>query len=121
MFSQFSSGSIVYLDFDKKTEVNGLNSVKMMKSYLLKYTSFQYADSKEQADYTIFVYIQTKAMGTRKGRITIVDNKTEKNVWVSKLTKGYNTAFYGYSGSRAAIGKIIKDQLIKKFPEIRKR
>jgi peptidyl-tRNA hydrolase len=32
--------------------------------------------------------------------------------------KGTSNAFYGYSSTRHAVGKIVKNQLVKKFREI---
>ena len=66
------------------------------------------------------LYVIEKNMGNRKGKIDILDSKTSSLIFESKWKKGTSNVSYGYSGTRHAIGKIVKGQILKTFKDIKK-
>ena len=101
--------------------VNGNDALDMLKSYLVGKTSIVLWDSKETADFVLNLQIVEKNIGNRNGKLVVIDNKTKLSIFESKWVRGTSNAFYGYSGSRHAIGKLVKDELIDAFPAIEKK
>jgi len=122
-FAQLKPDSKVFLTFEQtqnEVNVDGANAVEMLKDYLAGKTSLIITDSKESADFVFQLRVIEKNVGNRKGKLDIIDNQTSSPVFESKWVTGTMNAFYGYSGSRHAIGILVKDQLIKAFPVIAK-
>lgn len=122
-FSQLKPDSKVFLTFEQtqnEVNVDGENAVEMLKDYLVGKTSLIISDSKETADFVFQLRVIEKNIGNRKGKLDIIDNQTSASVFESKWVTGTMNAFYGYSGSRHAIGILVKDQLIKAYPVIAK-
>jgi len=122
-FAQLKPDSKVFLTFEQtqnEVNVDGANAVEMLKDYLAGKTSLIITDSKESADFVFQLRVIEKNVGNRKGKLDIIDNQTSAPVFESKWVTGTMNAFYGYSGSRHAIGILVKDQLIKAFPVIAK-
>lgn len=121
--AQISSGDNIYLQFkDTKGEVNvdGIDACEMLRSYMLGKTTLQVVSSKEASDFTFVLSVIEKNMGDRKGKIDIIDSKSGKIIFESKWKRGKMNAFYGYSGTRHAIGRVVKGQILKEFKEIKK-
>jgi len=120
-FAQLKSDSKVFLIFeDTKNEVNvdGEDAKGMLKSYLIGKTSLVIVDVIQSADFVLKLSVVEKNMGNRRGKLDVIDNQTKVPVFESKWVKGSLNAFYGYSGSRHAIGRLVKSQLIGEFPDI---
>ena len=121
--AQLSASDNVYLQFqDTEGEVNvdGNDACEMLKSYVLGKTSLSVVSNKEESDYTFVLYIIEKNMGDRKGKIDVLDSKTDKIIFESKWKRGTMNALYGYSGTRHAIGRVFKGQVLKEFKQIKK-
>ena len=122
-FAQLSAGDNVYLQFqdtDGEVNVDGDDACEMLKSYILGKTYLSVVSNKEESDYTFVLYVIEKNMGNRKGKIDVLDSKTDKIIFESKWKKGTMNAYYGYSGTRHAIGRVFKGQVLKEFKQIKK-
>jgi hypothetical protein len=122
-FAQISASDKVFLQFqDTEDEVNVdmVDACEMLKSYVDGKTTLTVVDSKEESDYTFVLYVIEKNMGDRKGKIDVLDSKTDKVIFESKWKRGTMNALYGYSGTRHSIGRVFKGQVLKKFKQIKK-
>ena len=122
-FAQLKPDSKVFMTFEQtqnEVNVDGDNAIAMLKEYIIGKTSLVISESKESADFTFKLRIIEKKIGNRRGKLDIIDNQTSATLFESKWVTGTSNAFYGYSGSRHAIGLLVKDQLIKTFPYISK-
>ena len=121
--AQLSNGDKVFLQFqDTEGEVNvdGNDACEMLKSYIVGKTSLNIVESESESKYTFVLYVVEKNMGNRKGKIDVVDSKTGKTIFESKWKRGDMNALYGYSGTRHAIGRVFKGQILKEFKDIKK-
>ena len=121
--AQLSKGDKVYLQFqdtDGEVNVDGNDACEMLKSYVIGKTSLSVVSDKEDSDYTFVLSVIEKNMGDRKGKIIVVDSKTKKTIFESKWKRGSMNAVYGYSGTRHAIGRVFKGQVLKEFKQIKK-
>ena len=121
--AQLNTGDKVFLTFqnvDGEVNVSGTDAIDMLKSYIVGKTNLVIVDSAEESDYTFILSVVEKNMGNRKGKLDIVLSESKKIIFESKWVKGSMNAFYGYSGSRHAIGKVFKGQILKKYPKIKK-
>jgi len=121
--AQLSADDNVYLQFqdtDGEVNVDGNDACEMLKSYVLGKTSLSVVSNKEESDYTLVLYVIEKNVGNRKGKIDVVDSETGKTIFESKWKKGTMNALYGYSGTRHAIGRVFKGQVLKEFKQIKK-
>tara|TARA_B100000795_G_scaffold85940_1_gene62492 strand:+ start:30225 stop:30644 length:420 start_codon:yes stop_codon:yes gene_type:complete len=121
--AQLSEGDKVYLQFqdtDGEVNVDGKDACEMLKSYVIGKTSLSIVSDKEDSDYTLVLYVIEKNMGDRKGKIDVLDSKTDKVIFESKWKRGTMNALYGYSGTRHAIGRVFKGQVLKEFKQIKK-
>jgi len=121
--AQLSASDNVYLQFqDTEGEVNvdGNDACEMLKSYVEGKTNLNISNTKEESDYTFVLYVIEKNMGDRKGKIDVVDSKTGKTIFESKWKRGTMNVYYGMSGSRHAIGRVFKGQVLKEFKQIKK-
>ena len=122
-FAQLNTGDNVYLQFqdtDGEVNVDGDDACEMLKSYVIGKTSLSVVSNKEESDYTIVLYVIEKNVGNRKGKIDVLDSVTGKTIFESKWKKGTMNALYGYSGTRHAIGRVFKGQVLKEFKQIKK-
>ena len=123
VYSQISSGDNVYLQFqdtDGEVNVDGNDACEMLKSYVVGKTSLNIVSNKEDSDFTFMLSVIEKNMGDRKGKIDVIDSKSGKIIFESKWKRGNMNAFYGYSGTRHAIGRVFKGQILKEFKDIKK-
>ena len=121
--AQLSASDNVYLQFqdtDGEVNVDGNDACEMLKSYVVDKTSLSVVSNKEESDYTFVLYVIEKNMGDRKGKIDVVDSKTGKTIFESKWKRGTMNVYYGMSGSRHAIGRVFKGQVLKEFKQIKK-
>ena len=121
--AQLSEGDKVYLQFqdtDGEVNVDEKDACEMLKSYVIGKTSLSIVSDKEDSDYTLVLYVIEKNMGDRKGKIDVLDSKTDKVIFESKWKRGTMNALYGYSGTRHAIGRVFKGQVLKEFKQIKK-
>jgi hypothetical protein len=123
-FAQINASDKVFLQFqDTEGEVNadGVDACEMLKSYVEGKTTLTVVNSKNESDYTFVLYIIEKNMGDRKGKIDVLDSKTDKVIFESKWKRGTMNALYGYSGTSHAIGRVFKGQVLKEFKQIKKK
>ena len=104
-----------FQDTDGEVNVDGNDACEMLKSYVVDKTSLSVVSDKEESDYTFVLYVIEKNMGDRKGKIDVVDSKTGKTIFESKWKRGTMNVYYGMSGSRHAIGRVFKGQVLKEF------
>ena len=109
-----------FQETEGEVNVDGNDACEMLKSYVLGKTSLSVVSNKEESDYTFVLYIIEKNMGDRKGKIDVLDSKTDKIIFESKWKRGTMNALYGYSGTRHAIGRVFKGQVLKEFKQIKK-
>ena len=122
-FAQLSSGDKVYLEFqptDGEVNVDGADACEMLASYIDGKTSLNIVESQSESEYTFVLYVIEKNMGDRKGKIDILESKSKKTIFESKWKRGTMNALYGYSGTRHAIGRVFKGQVLKEFKQIKK-
>jgi hypothetical protein len=124
--AQISSGNNVYLQFQNiegEANVDGDDACEMLKSYVIGKTTLQVVTSKEESDFTFLLSVIEKRMwpsGNRKGKIDVLDSKTDKIIFESKWRKGAVMAFYGYSSTRHAVARLVKDEILTEFKAINK-
>ena len=121
--AQLSNGDKVFLQFqDTEGEVNvdGNDACEMLKSYVIGKTSLSVVSNVSESDYTFVLYVIEKNMGDRKGKIDVLESKSKKIIFESKWKRGTMNALYGYSGTRHAIGRVFKGQVLKEFKQIKK-
>jgi hypothetical protein len=121
--AQLSNGDKVFLQFqdtDGEVNVDGNDACEMLKSYVVGKTSLSVVSNKEESDYTFVLYVIEKNMGDRKGKIDVVDSKTGKTIFESKWKRGTMNVYYGMSGTRHAISRVFKGQILKEFKDIKK-
>jgi hypothetical protein len=122
-FAQLSAGDNVYLQFqdtDGEVNVDGDDACEMLKSYIDGKTSLNIVESQSESKYTFVLYVIEKNMGDRKGKIDVLESNSKKIIFESKWKRGTMNALYGYSGSRHAIGRVFKGQVLKAFKQIKK-
>ena len=98
--------------------MNGDNALNMLKDYLLNRTNLIIVETAVGSTYTIQLSIVEKNMGNRRGQLKIFDNQRNEVIFETKWVKGTSNAFYGYSGSRHAIGVLVRKYLLKEYQEI---
>ena len=122
-FAQLNAGDNVYLQFqdtDGEVNVDGDDACEMLKSYIDGKTSLNIVESQSESKYTFLLYVIEKNMGDRKGKIDVLESKSKKIIFESKWKRGTMNALYGYSGTRHAIGRVFKGQVLKEFKQIKK-
>ena len=122
-YAQLKPSSKVFLTFEdtmNEVNVNGEDAKAMLKDYLIGKTSLVIVDSIQNANFVFQLRVIELVMGLRKGKLDVIDNQTKTLIFETKWVKGSGTMYNGYSGSRQVIGVMVKDQLIRTFPEIKK-
>ena len=82
------------------------------------YRDLQIVDSKEKSEFTFILSVIKKNLGKRKGKIVILENKSNNVIFNTDWQKGSPSAFNGYSGTRGVIVKMMKRYILEEFPEI---
>lgn len=121
--AQLKPESKVHLTFEEvsgEVNVNGEDALLMLEDYIKDKTSLIIVDDAESSDFIMKLSVVEKNMGNRRGSLILLDSKTAEAIFNSKWVKGTMNAFYGYSGSRHAIGRLVKSELISQYPEIGK-
>ena len=122
-FAQLQSSSKVYLQFaetENEVNVNGPDALLMLESYVKNKTTLTLVSDPESSDYIINLAVIEKNLGNRKGKIEIKNSKTNAVEFTSKWKKGTMNAFYGYSGTRHAIGRVFNGEILKQYSNIAK-
>jgi hypothetical protein len=120
---QLEAASKLFLEYKEtpgEKNVVPEDAIYMLNSYIEGYTHLQVVDSKEESEFTFVLYIYKKALGDRKGRIEVYDSKSGSLLFQTREWRGTMNAFYGYSGSRHAIGLSFKKDILKEYPHIEK-
>ncbi len=120
-FSQIKPSDKVFFEFEEtsgEVNVNGENAIESLNSYIIGKTNLIVADAKAEAKYLFTLSVVEKNMGKRKGRIVITEIENNKLIFDTEWQKANSSAFYGYSGTRAVIGKMIKQILLKEYKEL---
>lgn len=111
-------GSRVFLEYsltEGKRNVNGDDAVRMLKDYIEGKTRCIVVNSKDEADFAINLFVIKKGGGVRRSMISITHILTNKVVYKTKWVRGDTTVYYGMSGTRKSIGKIVKKYLVKHY------
>jgi len=114
-------GSKVFLTYaitEGEGNVNGNDATGMLRDYIEGKTSCGVVNSVDEADFIIELRVIQKFMGDRSAKISIQHIVSNKIIYESKWVRGSATAFYGYSSTRAAVGKLVKFNLYERFPNI---
>jgi hypothetical protein len=123
-FAQIQEGSKVFLTFENvegEVNVNGEDAKAMLVDYLKNRTTLLLVDEPGTAEFVFKLNVVEKNMGNRRGRLTIEENASSNVLFESRWMRGTMNAFYGYSGSRHAIGRLTKDALLEQYPHIEKK
>ena len=122
-YAQLKPNSKVFLTYAEppnEVNVNGEDAKAMLKDYLIGKTTVQVVESLEASDFTLQLSLYEKNLGDRSAKIVIIENSNSTILLETKWVRGTMNAFYGYSGSRHAIGRLVKDFLIDAYPSIEK-
>jgi hypothetical protein len=109
---------LVFEEIEGKESVDGNDAIVTLKSYITGKTTLTIVDNKEvsQFYFKLNVIISKKK---RLAKIVILNSKTEEVIFESEWMKGSGmNQYYGYSGTRMAIGKLVKNDVLDAFPEI---
>ena len=109
---------LTYANTESEDNVDGDDATGMLKTYIEGKTNCIVVNSIDEADFVIELRVIKKAMAERSAKIEIKHILSEKIVFETKWVRKASSAFYGYSGSRAAIGKVVKKYLLKKYPKV---
>ncbi|MCC2590009.1 hypothetical protein [Chryseobacterium sp. MFBS3-17] len=109
---------LTYSFTEGEDNVDGSDAKEMLKSYLAGMTTCSVVSSIDEADFVIELRVIKKGMAYRRTKIVVTHILTDTKVFETSWVRGASTAFYGYSGTRAAIGKIVMNYLLKKYPKI---
>lgn len=123
-YSQLVPMDKIYLEFvniDSEVNVNGNNALDMLEDYIKNKTSLIITDKKNESKYIFKLSVIEKNMGNRKGHLIIESSDNGNKIFESKWVTGTMNAFYGYSGSRHAIGILVKKQLLKEYSNLTKQ
>lgn len=115
------AGSRIFLRYsltEDKKNVDGNDAKEMLKSYIEGKTTCVVVNTIHEADFVMELRVVKSVLGDRLAMLVIKHLLTDKDVFKTKWVRGTPTAFYGYSGSRAAIGKAVKKRLLKNYSEI---
>lgn len=113
--------SRLYLEHNEvngKRNTDGDGVKRITKNELQNLTKCTLVNSVDDADFIVKVQVIKGTLGNRKARFIINQVLTGNVVYESKWVKGAPSEFNGFSGTRRAIGKIIKKDLLITFPEI---
>lgn len=111
---------VKYIDTDDEDNVNGVDAIQMFGSYIKGKTTCELVNSLEEADFEISLRVIKKMMGDRKAQVEIKHLASNDIVFESKWKRGSSTVFTGYSGTRAAVGNVVKKDLLKEYKVIRR-
>lgn len=119
-----TSTSNIFLKFTEtldKNNVDGPDAVNILKNELKNLTNFNIVESVDDADFIFELQVTKHMISGRKAKIKITGTLSNKVIFDSKLEKGSPTQYNGFSGTRQAIGRVIKRQILKKYPETSKK
>lgn len=122
--AQLKPDSKVHLTFEEvsgEVNVNGADALVMLEDYIKDKTTLTIVDNAQDSDFIMKLSVVEKDMGNRRGSLVLLDSETSETIFSSKSVRGTMNGFYGYSGSRHAIGKLVKSELISQYPEIEKK
>src|SRR5690606_29938450 len=115
--------SNIYLKFIEvkdKNNIESIDALNILRNELKNLTTSNIVNSIDDSDFIFEVQV-TKYMITKtKAKIKITHIASNNVVFESELEKGAPSEYNGFTGSRQAIGRVIKRQLLNKFPEIAK-
>lgn len=123
MTAQLTKDSKIFIffkDVDKGDNVNEEDAKNMLKDYILGKTTCSVVESKDEANIILQLSVTKGKLGYRKGKISVIDNKTDEIIFESKWKKAGPNAYNQMSGTRGAIGWIVKKPILDKYPEIKK-
>ena len=75
--------------------------------------------SPDEADFTVGLRVVRKFADIRRAKVTIKHIPTGDIVLETDWIKGTVNIYHGYSGTRHAIDKIVKREILKRYPAIR--
>jgi len=117
------TNSRVYLEYgrvSKKNNVKKIDALSILRKELKNLTSLNFVNSKEDADFILIIKATKYMITKRKAKIEIKHVFSGNTVYESDWFKGTPSEFNGFSGSRQAIGRVIKRDLLNTYPEVAK-
>lgn len=115
--------SKIYLEYsevDDKNNVEKDDVLSISRKELLDLTNLKLVNSLEDADFKVTVQVTKYMITKRKAKFSITHLLSNKKIFESEWFRGAPSEFNGFSGTRQAIGRIIKKSLLNSFPEISK-
>lgn len=117
------AGSKVFVEYEQtrgEFNVDATDITKMFIGKVIGYTSLVVVESEEDADFTV-KFSLIKSLGSRRGKVRVIDNKTSSMIFESKKWKrGWPWAWNLMSGSRDCAGRLVKYHILKAFPQTKK-
>ena len=114
--------SKVFLKYSKTENQNNVNEdavLKMARREFRNLTNLKLVYSAEEADF-LFELKTIKKIMKRKAQLTIKHLYTDKIIYESDWSNGFPNPGNLMSGTRQAVGKVIKKDLLVKYPEMSK-
>ena len=120
--NQLLAGSKVFLKFKEtngEESVDSEDALEMLRSYMQDRTTCELVNTEDKAEFTLELQVIKKITPYRQGKLTVTHLQTKTKIFETKWITGTNNMYYGFSGSRHAIGKLVKKKLLKEFPQIK--
>jgi len=114
--------STLYLTFaqtEGEDNVDPSDAIDMLKAELDDKTSCVIVASADDADFIVELRVVKKFVDIRRAKVTIKHVFSSTTVLETDWVKGTANIYHGYSGTRHAIDKVVKREILKRYPIIR--
>ncbi|WP_439488701.1 hypothetical protein [Algoriphagus sp.] len=111
------------LVFEKQVDqpdADEMESLNLLEYYLRDRTSLNVIEDKKEVDYILQLSVVKKGLGNRRGKLVVVDPVSTNVIFESKWILGTRNMFYGLSGERHAIARLVSGKLVSEYPEVKK-
>lgn len=103
---------------EKKNNVDEKDILEVTIPELNKFTLCSVVSNEKEADFILEVKAYKYMITKRKVKLSLVHVQSNKQVFESSWMTGNPSEFNGFSGTRQAVGRLIKKELVIKYPEI---
>lgn len=104
-----------YLESKNAVDVDGDDAIKMLKSVIIDKTPLTVVDSCNSSEYTFELTVIKKFGDVRRAVITVKDSSTGSVLIQTKWRRGTSNIYHGMSGTRHAIARIIKQDILPRI------
>ncbi|WPR74014.1 hypothetical protein [Algoriphagus sp. NG3] len=121
--AQLAQDSNVLLVFEKQIDqpdADEMEVINLLEHYLSDKTSLNITADKDDVDYILQLSVVKKGLGNRRGKLVVVDPVSTDVIFESKWILGTRNMFYGLSGERHAIARLVSGKLVSEYPEVKK-